>query len=260
MSAKPAQDSSGEARTVSIDPGELAKFQAMAAEWWDPNGKFKPLHRFNPTRLAFIRDRIAAQFGRDPASRRPLEGLTVLDVGCGGGLVCEPMARLGAKVTGVDAGEKNIKTAMAHAAETGVKVDYRVGTVEALLEAGEGPFDVVLNLEVVEHVANPGRFLQDSAALVKPGGMMIVATINRTMKANALAIIMAERVLRWLPVGTHEYDKLVTPAEVEAALRAASLTVQGPFGVNYNPLIDRWSFGMDADVNYMMVGYAGGAA
>ncbi|MEC7289589.1 MAG: bifunctional 2-polyprenyl-6-hydroxyphenol methylase/3-demethylubiquinol 3-O-methyltransferase UbiG, partial [Pseudomonadota bacterium] len=161
----------------SIDPDEVAKFTAMAAEWWDPKGKFRPLHKFNPVRLGFIRDTIEAHFGLSPSARRPFDGLRVLDIGCGGGLVSEPMTRLGAAVTAVDASEANIKTAMTHAEQGGLDIDFRAGTVEALIEAGEAPFDVVLNLEVVEHVADPAQFLKDCASLVKPGGVMIVATL-----------------------------------------------------------------------------------
>ena len=241
-------------RTPSIDPDEVAKFSAMAAEWWDPKGKFKPLHKFNPTRLAFIRDTVCEHFDRDPSERRPLEGLRLLDIGCGGGLVSEPMSRLGAQVTGIDASEANIKTAMTHAEQSGVKVDYRAGTAEGLLEAGEKPFDVVLNLEVVEHVADAAQFLKDTASLVAPGGVMIVATINRTPKAWALAIFGAEYVLRWLPRGTHEFDKLVKPSEVEDALSTAGLVTDSPTGVGYNPLADRWSISSDTQVNYMVVG------
>jgi 2-polyprenyl-6-hydroxyphenyl methylase / 3-demethylubiquinone-9 3-methyltransferase len=240
--------------TPSIDPDEVAKFSAMAAEWWDPKGKFKPLHKFNPTRLAFIRDTVCAHFDCDPSGRRPLEGLRLLDIGCGGGLVSEPMSRMGARVTGIDASEANIKTAMTHAEQSGVKVDYRAGTAEGLIEGGEKPFDVVLNLEVVEHVADAGQFLRDTASLVAPGGIMVVATINRTPKAWALAIFGAEYVLRWLPRGTHEFDKLVKPREVEEPLTAAGLVTDPPTGVSYNPLADRWSISSDTQVNYMVVG------
>jgi len=239
--------------TPTIDVDEVAKFSAMAAEWWDPKGKFKPLHRFNPVRLGFIRDTVEAHFNLDPKAKKPFEGLRILDIGCGGGLVSEPMARLGADMVSVDASEANIKTAMTHAAETGVKVDYRAGTVEGLIESGEAPFDVVLNLEVVEHVANPADFLSQCASLVKPGGMMIVATINRTAKAFALAIVGAEYVLRWLPAGTHEFDKLVKPTEIEAALTGSGMMVRAPQGVSFNPITDQWRLSTDSKVNYMMV-------
>jgi 2-polyprenyl-6-hydroxyphenyl methylase/3-demethylubiquinone-9 3-methyltransferase len=237
----------------SVDPAEIDKFRAMAADWWSPTGKFAPLHKFNPVRLGFIRDRAVSHFGLDAASRTPLKGLRILDIGCGGGLVAEPLARLGADVTGVDAGDSNIKAAMVHAEAAGVPVDYRTGTVEGLIAAGEKPFDMVLTLEVVEHVADPARFLADCAGLVKPGGLMLVATLNRTAKAFALAIVGAEHVLRWLPAGTHEWSKFVTPEEARAAIVGASLDVEPPIGVSYSPLADRWSISSDTAVNYMLV-------
>jgi 2-polyprenyl-6-hydroxyphenyl methylase/3-demethylubiquinone-9 3-methyltransferase len=239
---------------TSIDPAEVAKFAAMAEAWWDPRGKFRPLHKFNPVRLGFIRDTVCAHFGRDAAAKRPLEGLRLLDIGCGGGLLCEPMTRLGASVTGVDATEPNIKTAMTHAAGVGLSIDYRVGTAEGLVASGEELFDVVLNMEVVEHVADPAAFLRTCASLLKPGGIMIVATLNRTAKAFALAVVGAEHVLRWLPVGTHDWAKFVRPEEIKAALGGVDgLALKGPIGVSYNPLMDQWSLGSDSAVNYMMV-------
>ncbi|MEQ9314919.1 MAG: bifunctional 2-polyprenyl-6-hydroxyphenol methylase/3-demethylubiquinol 3-O-methyltransferase UbiG [Henriciella sp.] len=231
----------------------MAKFSAMAAEWWDPKGKFKPLHKFNPVRLGFIRDTLVDHFGLDGLSRKPLKGLRLLDIGCGGGLVSEPMARLGADVTGVDASEANIKTAMTHAEESGVSVDYRAGTAEGLLDAGEAPFDVVLNLEVVEHVADPPHFLKDTAALVKPGGLMICATLNRTPKAFALAIVGAEYVLGWLPRGTHEFAKFLRPDEVSIPLESAGLKPDAPQGVSFSPISDQWKLSSDTKVNYMVV-------
>ncbi|MEO0818076.1 MAG: bifunctional 2-polyprenyl-6-hydroxyphenol methylase/3-demethylubiquinol 3-O-methyltransferase UbiG [Pseudomonadota bacterium] len=243
----------GSLHRPSIDEAEVAKFTAMAAEWWDPTGKFKPLHKFNPVRLGFIRDTAVAHFGLDATARRPFEGLSLLDIGCGGGLVSEPMARLGARVTGVDASEANIKTAMAHASQTGVEVDYRAGTAEELIAAGEGPFDVVLNLEVVEHVADPAGFLRNTASLVKPGGIMVVATLNRTPKAFALAIVGAEYVLGWLPRGTHEWNKFLKPREIVDSLTDAGMTVRAPQGVTYNPLMDAWRLSNDTGVNYMVV-------
>ncbi len=237
----------------SIDPAEVAKFTAMAAEWWDPKGKFRPLHKFNPVRLGFIRDTVERQFGLDPQARRPFEGLRFLDIGCGGGLVSEPMARLGAQVTAVDASEANIKTAMTHAQQSGLEIDFRAGTVEGLIDAGEPLFDVVLNLEVVEHVADPAQFLKDCASLVKPGGLTIVATLNRTAKAFALAIVGAEYVLGWLPRGTHEFEKFLRPEEIEAPLKSAGLNVDPAQGVSFNPLSDQWRLSGDTKVNYMMV-------
>ncbi|MEL6825679.1 MAG: bifunctional 2-polyprenyl-6-hydroxyphenol methylase/3-demethylubiquinol 3-O-methyltransferase UbiG [Pseudomonadota bacterium] len=237
----------------SIDPDEVAKFTAMAAEWWDPKGKFKPLHKFNPIRLGFIRDTIEAHFDLAPDARKPFDGLRFLDIGCGGGLVSEPMRRLGAEMVSVDASEANIKTAMTHAEQGGLDIDFRAGTVEALIEAGEAPFDVVLNLEVVEHVADPSQFLRDCASLVKPGGVMIVATLNRTAKAFALAIVGAEYVLGWLPKGTHEFEKFLRPGEIEKPLATAGLDVDPPQGVSFNPILDQWRLSGDTKVNYLMV-------
>lgn len=237
----------------SIDPSEVAKFTAMAEEWWDPKGKFKPLHKFNPVRLGFIRDTIEMHFDRSSTARKPFEGLRILDIGCGGGLVSEPMRRLGAEMVSVDASEANIKTAMTHAEQSGLDIDFRAGTVEELIEAGEAPFDVVLNLEVVEHVADPDQFLKDCASLVKPGGLMIVATLNRTAKAFALAIVGAEYVLGWLPKGTHEFEKFLRPDEIKQPLLQAGLDVDPPQGVSFNPLLDQWRPSGDTKVNYLMV-------
>ncbi len=237
---------------TTIDPAEIGKFSAMAAEWWDPFGKFKPLHKFNPVRLAYIRDAACAHFGRDASDERPLDGLRLLDIGCGGGLVAEPMARLGASVTAIDASEANIKTALAHAGPLDLDIDYRCAAAEDLLAAGEGPFDVVLNLEVVEHVADVDLFLNASADLVAPGGMLVMATINRTLKALALAKIGAEYILRWLPAGTHDPRKFVKPDEAVAALSDAGMTVTKDAGVSYNPLMDQWRISEDTDVNYML--------
>lgn len=236
----------------SIDPAEVERFSRIAAEWWDPKGKFAPLHKFNPVRLAFIRDQALYRFGRDPKARRPFEGLRLLDIGCGGGLLSEPMTRLGFAVTGVDASERNIATASTHAAEQGLSVDYRASTAEALLEAGEPPFDVILNMEVIEHVADPGEYLRNCAQLLKPGGLMIVATLNRTLKAFALAKIGAEYVLRWLPAGTHDWSKFLKPEEIRDFLSGAPVEVDGPYGVVFNPLTGRWTESTDTDVNYMM--------
>jgi 2-polyprenyl-6-hydroxyphenyl methylase/3-demethylubiquinone-9 3-methyltransferase len=235
----------------SIDPAEVERFSRIAAEWWDPRGKFAPLHKFNPTRLSFIRDQALHRFARDGGQRRPFEGLRLLDIGCGGGLLSEPMSRLGFTVVGVDASERNIGTATTHAAEQGVVVDYRCSTAEALLAAGE-TFDVILNMEVIEHVADPGRFLRDCAAMVKPGGLMIVATLNRTLKAFALAKVGAEYVLRWLPAGTHDWSKFLKPDELRGFLADQPVVVDGPYGVVFDPLSGRWSQSHDAEVNYMM--------
>jgi 2-polyprenyl-6-hydroxyphenyl methylase/3-demethylubiquinone-9 3-methyltransferase len=237
----------------SIDPAEVERFSRIAAEWWDPKGKFAPLHRFNPVRLAFIREHGLAHFGRDGAQRRPFEGLRLLDIGCGGGLLAEPMCRLGFSVTGVDASERNIGTAAAHAAEQGLAIDYRASTAEQLLAVGEPAFDVILNMEVIEHVADPGEFLRTTARLLAPGGLMVVATLNRTLKALALAKVGAEYVLRWLPAGTHDWKKFLKPEELRGFLHGEPLEMAGPFGVAYDPLNGRWSRSHDVDVNYMML-------
>ncbi len=235
----------------SVDPEEVAKFSALAEEWWDPAGKFRPLHRLNPVRLAFIRARAAARFGRDPGAGRPFEDLRVLDIGCGGGLLSEPLARLGARVIGIDAAEQNVRIAALHAADAGLDIDYRAATAEALAEAGE-TYDLVLNMEVVEHVADTAAFLDASAALVKPGGAMVVATLNRTPKAFALAIVGAEYVLGWLPRGTHDWRKFLRPSELAAGLRRGGLDIEEITGVAYNPLAAAWRLSDDLDVNYML--------
>jgi 2-polyprenyl-6-hydroxyphenyl methylase/3-demethylubiquinone-9 3-methyltransferase len=236
----------------SIDPAEVAKFSRLAAEWWDPHGKFAPLHKFNPLRLEFIRREAARHFKRDSGKLRPFDGLSLLDIGCGGGLVCEPMARLGFDVLGMDASESNIGTARAHVAESGLKVDYRVGTAEGLAAAGAG-FDLVLNLEVVEHVADVQAYLAACAGLVKPGGMTIVATLNRTLKSLALAKIGAEYVLGWLPRGTHDWNRFITPDELGAKLEESGLTVLKAQGVSFDPFQWDWKLSGDVDINYIMV-------
>lgn len=241
-----------EARRTTIDAGEVERFSALAAEWWDPRGKFRPLHKFNPVRLAYIRDQVAARFGRDPHAAKPFEGLRILDIGCGGGLLCEPMARLGAEVVGADASETNIEVAKLHAAEVGVNIDYRATTAEALADAGE-TFDVVLNMEVIEHVADADLFISKCSEMVRADGVMFVATINRTLKALGLAIFGAEYVLRWLPRGTHQYGKLVRPQELEQTLTRAGMKVIDRTGVSYSPLADRWQRSSDLDVNYMVL-------
>ncbi len=237
----------------SVNPAEVEKFSRIAAQWWDPNGKFAPLHKFNPVRLDFIRNRAASRFGRPSSGAVPFAGLRLLDIGCGGGLLAEPMARLGFEVTGVDASAKNIGVASAHAEESGLEITYRNATVEELVAAGGEGFDVVLNMEVVEHVSDPGRFLRESSRLIKPGGLMVVATLNRTLKALATAKIGAEYILGWLPRGAHDWRKFLTPQEVRLFLSAEPVAVQGPFGVAYNPLADSWALSADAGVNYMMI-------
>lgn len=236
----------------SVDPGEVAKFAGWAAEWWDPDGKFAPLHKFNPVRLAFIRAEAADHFGRDGRSLKPFEGLRLLDIGCGGGLLAEPMARLGFTVTGADASEKNIGTARVHAAQSELTIDYRASSAEVL--AAEGlAFDVVLNMEVVEHVADVSAYLGACTRLVKPGGLTIVATLNRTLKSLVLAKIGAEYVLGWLPRGTHDWNRFIPPAELKAALEETGLTVLKTQGVSFNPLSWDWRLSDDVDINYIVV-------
>lgn len=234
----------------SVDADEIARFTAMAEEWWDPNGKFRPLHQLAPVRLAFIRDQITALFGLDAQAVTPFKGLKILDVGCGGGLVTEPLARLGAEVTAIDAGERNIEVAKLHAQQTGLQIDYRVMQPEVLAKTG-ARFDIVINLEVVEHVADFDAFMQASASMVRPGGGMVLSTINRTLKSLALAKVMAEYVLRWLPVGTHEWRKFVKPSELSAGLRRAGMDITALQGMHYDPLADVWSAGNNLDVNYL---------
>jgi len=237
--------------TPTVDEAELARFAALASEWWNPRGKMAPLHKFNPVRLGYIRDIACKRFGRDARRLDCLKGLRMLDIGCGGGILSEPLARLGADMVGADPAEANIEAARLHAADGGVAVDYRATTAEALAEAGER-FDIVLAMEVVEHVADVNLFVALTGAMVKPGGLMVAATLNRTLKSFALAIVGAEYVLRWLPRGTHQWDKFVTPNELEIALTRAGLAVIDETGVMYNPLADSWRLARDMDVNYMV--------
>jgi 2-polyprenyl-6-hydroxyphenyl methylase/3-demethylubiquinone-9 3-methyltransferase len=240
------------AHATSIDAAEVERFSRLAADWWNPRGPMAPLHKINPVRLGYIRDKAAEQFGRDPKKLDCLKGLRMVDIGCGAGLLSEPLARLGAQMVGVDPAEANIAVAGAHARESGVAVDYRATTAEDLAAAKER-FDVVLAMEVVEHVNDVGEFVQTCASMVKPGGLMIAATLNRTLKSFALAIVGAEYVLRWLPRGTHQWDKFVTPNELETAFEQAGLQVIGERGVIYNLFADRWQLSSDLDVNYMLV-------
>ena len=237
---------------TTVDEAEVAQFSRLAAEWWDPRGKMAALHKLNPVRLAYIRDAACRQFGRDAKHLDSLKGLRILDIGCGGGILSEPLARLGADMVGADPAEANIAAAKRHAAQGSVTVDYRATTAEALSDAGER-FDVVLAMEVVEHVADVGLFVRRCAEMVKPGGLMIAATLNRTLKSFALAIVGAEYILRWLPRGTHRWDKFVTPVELETAIEKNGLATIDERGVIYNPLADRWQLSTDMDVNYMVV-------
>jgi 2-polyprenyl-6-hydroxyphenyl methylase / 3-demethylubiquinone-9 3-methyltransferase len=236
----------------TIDEGEVAQFSRLAGQWWDSRGPMAALHKFNPVRLAYIRDRAAARFDRDPKRLDSLSGLRILDIGCGGGILCEPLARLGASVVGADPSQSNIAVARQHAVQSGLSIDYRNTSAEALAEAGEA-FDLVLAMEVVEHVADVGLFVDSAAAMVKPDGLLFVATLNRTVKSFALAIVGAEYILRWLPRGTHHWDKFVTPNELEIVIEQSGARIVAETGVIYNLLADRWQLSADMDVNYMVV-------
>lgn len=248
MQQGPSAPTPNPARDPTLDQGEIDRFARLASEWWDPSGKFRALHRIGPARIAFLRDEMVRHFARSAEGLRPLDGLRVLDVGCGGGLVCEPLARMGARVTGLDPATETIEAARRHAAGQGLAIDYRAGRVEEL--AGEA-FDAVVCLEVVEHVPDVGAFLGTCAGLVRPGGLLLLSTINRTLKAYLLAIVGAEYILRWLPVGTHQWDRFVTPDELGRHLAAAGLAAPTCKGLVYNPLTDSWSIAADTDVNYL---------
>ena len=242
--------------TVTVDPAEIAKFEAMAAEWWDPEGKFKPLHMLQPCRLDYITSQIAGEFDRDLSAEAPFAGLRIVDIGCGGGLLCEPMARLGAEVVGVDAAARNIPVAQTHAAQSGLEIDYRHTTAEALAEAGER-FDVMLNMEVVEHVSDPLAYLSACRALLKPGGLHICSTINRNAKSFGMAIVGAEWVMRWLPKGTHEWSKFITPDELYDLLSKAGLEPVDRKGFVFNPVTWSWKLSdRDLSVNYVTAALA----
>ena len=247
-----ATPSSGSAASGSstLDPLEVERFSKLAAEWWNPKGKFRPLHQIGPPRLSFIREQAIAHFGRDPKTLKPLEGLTALDIGCGGGLVSEPMTRMGARVTGIDPAARNIAIASAHAGPQGLAIDYRPARIEDLTAQGE-TFDLVVCLEVVEHVPDVAAFVRECARAAKPGGLVIVSTINRTLKAYALAIVGAEYILGWLPRGTHQWERFVTPDEMTAHVTAAGLSAPEFSGMTYNPLSDTWSLNPDTSVNYL---------
>ncbi|ENN93318.1 bifunctional 2-polyprenyl-6-hydroxyphenol methylase/3-demethylubiquinol 3-O-methyltransferase UbiG [Bartonella bovis] len=237
---------------TTIDQSEVDHFSQIASEWWNPQGKFRPLHQFNPTRLAYIKEKICLEFDRDPISLTPFEGLRILDIGCGGGLLCEPMARLGATIIGADASQTNIDVAKTHATQSGLSIDYRATTAETLANEEE-QFDVILNMEIVEHVADVNLFISATAKMLKPQGLMFVATLNRTWKAWGLAIVGAEYILRWLPKGTHDYKKFLKPQELKKLLSQNALTVIDEIGITYNPLNDSWNRSKDMNVNYMLL-------
>ena len=238
-------------RDLTLDDKEVERFSRLASEWWDPQGNFRPLHQIGPPRLSFIREQAVAHFARDAKALRPLGGLTALDIGCGGGLVAEPLARMGAKVTAIDPSERNIAIAKGHAEAQGLAIAYRAARIEDLV--GEGlTFDIVACLEVVEHVPDPAKFVGECAALISAGGIAIFSTINRTFKAWALAIVGAEYVLSWLPRGTHQWDRFIAPEELARFAEAAGLTAPHFEGIVYHPLHDSWSRAADTDVNYLM--------
>ncbi len=240
----------------SVDEREVERFSQFAAEWWNPRGKFRPLHLFNPVRLAFVRSVAAEHFQRDARALQPFGGLSLLDIGCGGGLLSEPMARMGFQVTGVDASEKNVMTAATHAREQNVPVQYHAGTAESLAREG-CRYDIVLNMEVIEHVASVPDFLEACASLIKPGGLMFVATLNRTLKSLMLAKFGAEYVLRWLPAGTHDWNRFLTPQELRAQLERTGMGIVRTQGIVFDPLQWDWRLSTDTDVNYVMVATKG---
>jgi 2-polyprenyl-6-hydroxyphenyl methylase / 3-demethylubiquinone-9 3-methyltransferase len=241
-----------DAAFTTIDPAEVDKFSKLAAEWWNPKGKFGVLHKFNPVRLATIKEQVCARFALDPYDPKPFRGLKFLDIGCGGGLLTEPMARLGAEIVGVDPSEKNIKTATVHAEEQGLTMTYRQGVAEDLEREGQ-TFDVILNMEVIEHVANPQEFTACCVRMIKPRGLMFVATLNRTLKSFGLAIIGAEYILGWLPKGTHQWEKFIKPKELKSWLGEGGMEIKSETGVVYHPLASEWRKSRDMDVNYMLV-------
>ncbi len=243
--------------TDSVNSEEIGKFEKIAAEWWDAEGKFKPLHQMNPARLEFITAHLATRTGRQRSGGKYLAGLDILDVGCGGGLISEPLARLGANTTGIDAGEENIKIAMLHAKKSGLEINYRHSTVEGELLAGGTTYDAVVSMEVVEHVENPERFIKDCAKLLKPGGVMFLSTLNRTVKSLILAKIGAEYVLRWVPKGTHDWNKFIKPSEISKWLRDDGMSVGDIKGMSYNPLISEWHLSPDISMNYLVFAHLG---
>ncbi len=251
--AKTGTSDTASAPAGTASPEEVARFTAIAEGWWDPDGDFKPLHQLNPPRISFIRDHICSHFDRDAASLTPFEGLKVIDIGCGGGLLSEPMSRLGATVTAIDAGEKNIQIASLHAEQSGLKIDYRHILPEEMAKIGD-TYDIVLNMEVIEHVADLNAFMAASARLLKPNGLMFFSTLNRTLKSLALAKIGAEYILRWLPIGTHDWKKFVKPSELAQGLRPHGVDLKALQGISFNPVKDEWHLSNDLDINYMGMG------
>jgi 2-polyprenyl-6-hydroxyphenyl methylase / 3-demethylubiquinone-9 3-methyltransferase len=239
------------ATAATVDPEEIRRFAALAEDWWSPEGRFRPLHALNPVRLGFIREHALRRFGREGSGRTPLAGLDAIDIGCGGGLVAEPLRRMGARTTGLDADAEGLAVARRHAEESGLEIDYRLGSAEDLAASG-AQFDLVLALEIVEHVADRDAFLDACAAMTRPGGLLIAATLNRTAKAFALAVVGAEYVLRWLPRGTHDWRKFVRPSELASGLRRNGLAVEALTGVAYDPIAATWRLSRDLDVNYMI--------
>jgi 2-polyprenyl-6-hydroxyphenyl methylase/3-demethylubiquinone-9 3-methyltransferase len=235
----------------SVNQDEIQRFAALADEWWNPKGPYAPLHKLTPARVEYVRDRLAERFSRDTKSLKSLADLSILDVGCGGGILAEPLARLGAKVAGIEPAAESIAVAKAHADEAGLQVDYRAATAEELLAEGQ-TFDAVIASEVIEHVNDPAAFVKTLSGLVKPGGLVLLSTLNRTLKSFALAIVGAEYVLRWIPAGTHDWSKFVTPDELGDFARAAGLTVNDVTGMIYDPLRDRWTLGRDSGCNYWL--------
>jgi len=242
--------------STTVDPGEIAKFAAMAEDWWDPEGKFKPLHRLNRSRLTYLRDVICERFDREPKANRPLDGLRLLDLGCGGGLIAEPMTRLGAEVLGADMTPVNVEVAKSHAQSQGLAIDYRHASAESLVAASES-FDVVLALEIIEHVADVGLFVDQCCRLVRPGGVLIFSTINRTPKAYVMAIVGAEYVMRWLPKGTHEFEKFVRPDEIASHIPSDVFNVDSPKGLSYDLFQSKWQLSNDTSVNYFLSAHRG---
>jgi len=251
MAAATTTPASGPATTV--DPDEIRNFDALAATWWDADGPMRPLHRLNPVRLGFVRDHLCRHFDRPANTLDPLAGVTVLDIGCGGGLISEPLARLGARVTGVDASADAIAVARAHAEQNGLAIDYRTGDAAALV-ADAAKFDAVVALEIIEHVADPEQFLKMLTHLVEPGGAVVLSTLNRTVRSFLEAIVGAEYVLRWLPKGTHQWDKFLRPSELVRPLRQAGVRVTDIAGLAYDPIKDDWRLTRRTDVNYLLFG------